>query len=258
MKKKTLAIPIRTTDFSDTSQVVSFLTRDFGVVDGIAKGAYREKSPFQGPFDLATLVEIIFLQRSPNQSLAIIAEGTHLSGYRGIRASWDRHVAAAYVIEFLRLVGLPADPVPELFDLALATLAVVESSTAQGALVDALGRFEVSAFRALGLSAEISRCGGCGRPWAQQDRPVYFCPEVVGILCPKCRDAPRLRRQGRTVPGRLVRRVNTLAWRPADNPTRGKSLNSSDRREFRRMLGELRETLLERELRMAAYTAQYS
>ena len=259
MKKKTLAIPIRTTDFSDTSQVVSFLTRDYGRVDGIAKGAYREKSPFQGPFDLATLVEIVFLQRSSDQSLAIIAEGTQLAGYRGIRVSWDRHVAAAYVIEFLRIVGSPADPVPEVFDLALVTLAVAESATTQRQLADALGRFEVSAFRALGLSAEISRCGDCERPWLEQDRPVFFCPDVVGILCPKCQSAPSQRRRGRVVPGKLVRRVNALAQQ-ASNPETdvGNGLNSSEGREFRKMLEDLRNTLLERSLRMAAYSSQYS
>ena len=39
MKQKTLAIPIRLTDYSNSSQIVSLLTPDVGALDGLAKGA---------------------------------------------------------------------------------------------------------------------------------------------------------------------------------------------------------------------------
>ena len=43
---------MRTTDYSETSQVVHFFTRETGVVSLIAKGTKRPKSKSGGPIDL--------------------------------------------------------------------------------------------------------------------------------------------------------------------------------------------------------------
>ena len=62
MKHRTLAIPIRCVDYSNTSQIVSMFSREEGLLEGIAKGAHRPKNSFQGPFDLAVTV---FGQHAP-------------------------------------------------------------------------------------------------------------------------------------------------------------------------------------------------
>ena len=45
---KDTAICIRRWDFSETSQTVSLLTREHGILRGLAKGAKREKGTFSG------------------------------------------------------------------------------------------------------------------------------------------------------------------------------------------------------------------
>jgi len=50
--EKTEAIIIRQVDFSETSRVVTFYTREFGKVPLLAKGAKRLKGPFESGLDL--------------------------------------------------------------------------------------------------------------------------------------------------------------------------------------------------------------
>ena len=45
------AICLRCWDFSETSQTVSLLTREPGIIRGLAKGSRRDKGCFSGGFD---------------------------------------------------------------------------------------------------------------------------------------------------------------------------------------------------------------
>src|SRR4030042_1118125 len=60
MLKKDKCICIRTTDYSETSQILTFFTADTGKLSLIAKGAKRPKSSFGGPVQLLTAGEMVF------------------------------------------------------------------------------------------------------------------------------------------------------------------------------------------------------
>ncbi|MBI4583945.1 MAG: DNA repair protein RecO [Planctomycetes bacterium] len=256
MKAKTLAIPIRRLDFSDTSQIVTFFTREAGILEGIAKGAYREKSPFQGPFDLATLCEIVYVKPPlPQPTLRIIAEATQLEGYRGLRQRWDRHAAASFLLELLRAVNEPDDPAPRLFDLTASTLGRLGGAAGAASIADLLAAFELKMLRLLGLSAELEGCAECGRRWKPSDQPVFFCVEEAGILCRRCR-AERPGRQGRMVPGGLVERFN--AWSRVDSRSLPELAAAPPadplvRKSMQEVLAQLLVFFLEREFRMLRY-----
>jgi DNA repair protein RecO (recombination protein O) len=260
MRFKSLAIPLRRIDYSASSQILTLLTREYGGVHCIAKGAYRPKSPFRGPFDLLTLVEVVLWRRpGSSSSLAIVSEATPVDGFRGIRRRWNRYAAGAHVLDFLRAVETPEDPTPELFDLAAWTLADVSRAERDGELTEILARFEWQTFRLLGLGAEIVACGDCGRPWRQVERPVFFCLDSAGVLCPRCRGVcPG--RPGRVVPGRVVQRLNALGREPIGardaNPRPG-AAEPADSRALRRLLEQLRVFLLERNFPMIEYTANF-
>ena len=60
MLTKDAAICIRTVDYSETSQIVTFFTSDNGKVSAIAKGSKRPKSPFDGPIEVLSHGRIVF------------------------------------------------------------------------------------------------------------------------------------------------------------------------------------------------------
>jgi DNA repair protein RecO len=60
---KDRAVVLRTYDYGETSLVVSFLTRSYGKVRLLAKGAKKEKSPFSGSLRTGNIGEIVFYYR---------------------------------------------------------------------------------------------------------------------------------------------------------------------------------------------------
>jgi DNA repair protein RecO (recombination protein O) len=207
MKFKTQAIPIRVVDFSNTSQVVALFTRERGLVDGIAKGAHRPQSGFQGPFDLAVLYEVVVFDRRAS-GLSILTESTVLDGLRGLRSKWFRHVAACHVLEFLRVVAVAGEREAALFDAAKTALEALGEAPARtmGAI---LTRFDARALAALGLLAPIRACVACGREWPGERRGAFVSPKDGGLLCRLCRD--RLHAPGEALDGRAVRLLQLLA-----------------------------------------------
>lgn len=187
MKVKTLAIPLRTNDYSESSQVVVLFTRDLGLVEGIAKGAHREKSSFQGPFDLGVVYEVVLIERR-GSGLSLLTESSVVEGLRGLRRSWPRFAAASHVLDVLRTVATASAQDVPLFDLARACLGVLDA--AEGDRIPAcLARFDALALRALGLLGPIAACVRCGRPWPGGDRPAFLSPAAGGLLCSRCRGA---------------------------------------------------------------------
>jgi len=247
MRRKTLAVPVRSVDYSNSSQVVSFFTRDFGPVDGIAKGSHREKNPFQGPFDLAVEYEVVFLERR-SAGLAVLTEGVVLDGFRGLRSRWERHVAASHVLEFLRVAGAAGGPEPALFDLLCKTLR--ELSDAPPGRVEALlVYFDTAALRLLGLLPSLGECVECNRPRPRDQRSVYISPRARGIVCKSCRDQ-RAYPGGMALAGGAVRVLENLSLGPREDPVWSEV--DAGWQAFGapvvRVVSKLRTELLEREL----------
>ncbi len=72
MLTKDTAICIRAVDYSETSQIVTFFTRETGKINAIAKGSKGPKSAFDGPIELFASGKIVFVQKS--ERLAILTE----------------------------------------------------------------------------------------------------------------------------------------------------------------------------------------
>ena len=61
---KTPAITLRRTDYKDSSQIITFYTRDFGKIQALAKGLKRSVKGISGGMDLLTYNQIVFIQRA--------------------------------------------------------------------------------------------------------------------------------------------------------------------------------------------------
>ena len=70
---KDRAVVLRTYDYGETSLVVSFLTRSYGKVRMLAKGAKREKSSFAGALRTGNIGEIVFYFK-PDRGLQLLKE----------------------------------------------------------------------------------------------------------------------------------------------------------------------------------------
>ena len=79
--EKSDALVIRQADFSETSRVVTFFSRDFGKLAALAKGAKRLKGQFEAALDLLSTCRIVFIRKSTD-SLNLLTEASLVARFR--------------------------------------------------------------------------------------------------------------------------------------------------------------------------------
>jgi len=148
--ESTAAILLRRTKYSDTSLIVTWLTREHGKLKTMAKGALRPKSAFAGVLDLFFETEMAFV-RSARSEIHTLREVALRDPFEGLRKDYARVELAAYFVELLELTVELEHPVPELYDLLHRALGYL-----QGAAPDrrALLHFESELARLLGIHVE--------------------------------------------------------------------------------------------------------
>jgi len=82
--EKTLALVLRTTDYSETSKVVTLWTRDFGKVRVLAKGGRRLRSAFEAALDLLSVCNVVFLRKQSDR-LDILTEAELVERFGDLR-----------------------------------------------------------------------------------------------------------------------------------------------------------------------------
>lgn len=112
------AICIRHWDWSETSQTVSVLTREHGIVRGLAKGSKRENARFSGGLELATRGELVAIvkQSDADHSLATLTSWDLLETFPGIGWSLAGFNAAMAMLDFVHHGLIERDPHPGVFD----------------------------------------------------------------------------------------------------------------------------------------------
>ncbi|MFM8413844.1 MAG: DNA repair protein RecO [Planctomycetota bacterium] len=187
--EKTLAIVIRTVPFGETSSVVTVFCREFGKLRALAKGAWRPKSGFDGGLDLLSTSQVLVLRR-PSGGLDLLTEASLESRFR-VGRSLAAVLGGLHIAELLDALTADADPQPELFDVAHATLRRLSDWRDEDRLLPAIVlRAELAMLRIVGHAPEAGRCAECGGPLGTVGRTAFGMLEG-GTLCDRCRAGRR-------------------------------------------------------------------
>ena len=184
--EQTTAIVLRTVEFSETSLICTLLTRDFGRVSAIAKGARRPKGPFEGALDLLAVCRVVVLRKS-SDSLDLLTEAKLHRRFRGGERSLERVYAGYYMAEMLRLMTDDHDPHPDVYDL---TIRVMQQIDGIGEVASSLAFFDAQILRMLGHSPGTDQCTDCGGDVARTTR-LAFSLSAGGLVCGSCRARQR-------------------------------------------------------------------
>jgi DNA repair protein RecO (recombination protein O) len=177
-------ICLRKTEYSETSQILTLLSRRQGIVRVVAKGAHRRTkagaSRFDGGIDILDLGHAVF-SGDTSRELSILTDWKLQDGNLSLRKNLRALYLAIYAAELLGLVLEEHDPHPEVFDLIhrllpeLSTAAVEESFLA----------FELDLLREAGFMPQLAACVGCTSRVGDRDG-ISFSPARGGILCGNC------------------------------------------------------------------------
>lgn len=184
--EKATAIILRVIDFSETSNVVSVYTREFGKLSGLAKGGRRPKGPFDSALDVLSLCRIVFLRKSSG-TLDLLTEARLERRFRVPAKDLGKLYAGYYVAELLQELTDEYDANSELFDLTDQTLIELMRETPAA---PTLLRYELNLLRLLGHLPSLRECVECGKQLPPV-RGMHFGLLHGGVLCSQCRVGKR-------------------------------------------------------------------
>lgn len=242
---KTLAITLKRSDYSNTSQIVSFYTRDCGRIQTLAKGSKRYKKKTTGMLDLLTYNEIIFIKKD-GVKLYTLTEWELIDNFPGLRENLDKFYAASYLAELVVEFTEENDSNVELFELLLNTLLEISRSASASEITVYLLTFEMRLLKLAGYMPEMTRCVYCEAE-IQFKNHVSFSAREGGVLCEKCKNQDRIT----LLPGTITT-ARYLANCDFQSVARFR-IQSSLYTDIRRMLKYYISFILNKELRMWRY-----
>ncbi|MHC4060859.1 MAG: DNA repair protein RecO [Planctomycetota bacterium] len=184
MLSKDEAICIRALDYSETSQIVTFLTRQSGKVGAIAKGSKRLKSAFDGPIEVFAHGKIVFSD-SNKDKLATLTEFEQQPAFTNFSTNLFAFNCCLFAAELTDKMTEDYDPHPQLFDSLLRLLQTVNE---KGHALAPLILFQLSLLREVGLHPIVNACANCKTRCdirAASDE-VYFSSFANGLICRDC------------------------------------------------------------------------
>lgn len=241
MMIKDVGICIRTVDYSETSQILTFFTRLSGKVDVIAKGSKRPKSPFEGPIELLARGRMVFTSVEEHK-LATLTEFQHQNVFTTITRNMFALNSSLFTAELTNKLTHEYDSHPRLFDDFLQFLQNTEQTTDKHDLLTLLILFQLSLLKEIGLQPILASCTNCKNDFTQDWHAKYFSSSVNGLLCRDCESGFSEKTQLTTSAAGCLSHLKTIAQ--ADEQT----LN-----EIERILIYHFTELLHRHPRMAKY-----
>jgi DNA repair protein RecO (recombination protein O) len=180
-RHKTEAILLRTFDYGESDRIVTFYTRDYGKLRGIAKGARRSRRRFANTLEPFCRSEIVF-SRKGRDNLALIEESRVHNHFGGLRQDLEKTLMASYLIDLTDQFTLEDKKSEELFELLYDFLNFIETGDAAETL---LRFFEIRLLKCVGYQPVLDRCTACQAPLNGAD-VYWFNARAGGIRCSAC------------------------------------------------------------------------
>jgi DNA repair protein RecO (recombination protein O) len=165
----------RYADYSESSLIVSWLTRGHGLVRTLAKGASRPRQKFHGRLDAFHRAQIVFLP-SRRSHLHTLVDLETLDANRWIRADYLHFLMASHAFEVVTLLAEEDTPIPEIYDWMeafLSRLAGVGTAEEARLLLEA---YESGLFERCGVHQAAAGLVGLRR------KHFHRAPKVLPLL----------------------------------------------------------------------------
>ena len=175
------AVVLRTWPVHEADLIVSFFTRDFGRMRGVAKAALKSRKRFGGALEPMTLARAWFAER-PRQELVRLDQLEILRSPLSAPVDHTRMAVLSFFAEVIDEALPERDPQETVFRLLVSVLeqtTAVQSETVQPWM--ALTYFSLWMTKLMGLLPDIGHCMVCGE--ALQGAEVSFSNYADGLFC---------------------------------------------------------------------------
>jgi DNA repair protein RecO (recombination protein O) len=247
---KSQAVVIGSFALGESDRVVTFFSREYGKVRGVAKASRRPRSRFTGALELFTLGELVFFDTGKSELLRV----DHFDVLRPLarlREDLDRLGHASWIVECVGRLTADRDPHAGLYGLLTRSLRTMETMPAGRVAVCFVAR----CLDVLGHRPRLDRCVECAR---RAPFPRARLGEE-GLVCEAC--APGLPGLVPISPAATAafERVRTAAWDEVVGAPLGRmegELKIVLEAHMTRLIGQApRATKFLREVRRLSHTA---
>jgi DNA repair protein RecO (recombination protein O) len=170
------AIVLRTWPVQESDLLVSFFTRDYGKLKGVAKAALKSRKRFGGALEPTTLARAWFVER-PRQELVRLDQLEIVRSPLSAPVDPVRMAALSLIAEALDEALPEHDPQQAVFRLAVA---VLEQTTVQQSWMP-LTYFCLWITRLMGILPDIAHCTACGEALIADE--TSFNAHADGLFC---------------------------------------------------------------------------
>lgn len=188
MHQQDQAICLRTVTYSETSQILTFFTREHGKLSAIAKGSRRAKNAFDGPIEVFACGSIAYAP-GRGEAVATLTEFSQQPLFRGLRANLDALNAAMLSAELTEKLTEMQDPHPDLFDALRQFLTDVQGAKDKKDVLIYLLLYQLTLLSEAGIRPVFTQCTNCPGKFSGRWKTVYFSSHNNGLLCPDCEAA---------------------------------------------------------------------
>ena len=173
------AVVIGSFPLGESDRVVTFFSREFGRVRGVAKAARRIRSRFGGALELFTLGQLVFFDTGRSELVRIDHfDVTH--PFAPLRENLETLGEAAWMVEIVARTTGERDRQPALYGLLVRALRAMEVAARPPRVAVCFG---VRCLDVLGHRPRLDRCAECGRAYP------FAHPALGegGVVCEACR-----------------------------------------------------------------------
>jgi DNA repair protein RecO (recombination protein O) len=240
------AFVLQTWPFKEGDLIVSFLTRDFGKLRGVARRARRPKSGFGSGLERLSHIKMSYFHRE-NRELVNLDSCDLLHSQFGLLNDFASACALDFVAEVSEQLLPAAEPSEKYFRLIAAILEHLRSTDPHPTW-KAVTYFSLWAVKLAGLLPELHVCLGCGS-WLEHienTQRAFFSRQRAGLYCHECRRALDLRGTYELAPESRAIAEEMLHTPIAQLPDRPWSHSTAA--DLRRFLAQQMESQIERRL----------
>jgi DNA repair protein RecO (recombination protein O) len=179
---RTEAIVLKTLDYGESDLIVTFYTREYGKIRGIAKGARRSKKRFVNALEPFSCSAINFSRKNPDHLDFI--EGCDVAfHFQEIRSDLEKTLIASYFLELIDQFTPEHKKSEASFQLLYDFLVLLEKKKPSASL---LRLFELRLLRIAGYDPVLDGCISCRQP-LNAGRGYRFDSVKGGIICSGCK-----------------------------------------------------------------------
>jgi DNA repair protein RecO (recombination protein O) len=201
MITRTDAVVLKSMKYRDSSKIVTFYSRRFGKVKGIAKGARQMKSKFGAALEPLSTVSLI-LYKKEQRELQLISQCDLLKSYKNIHSELERMAVGLSIIELLNQLTHDEEGNDALYTLLVDSLDALERT--QKHFMNLFLAFEIRCASLLGFRPSLEACKVCGRKLDDlvSDDSAVFQSGKGAILCSRCWQPGTVLKNGTLTAGR--------------------------------------------------------